>query len=50
VSKRLLARAFDLPFEAFREEMEAGFRRCLESAEHRAAMDAIRRRPKGPAR
>jgi enoyl-CoA hydratase/carnithine racemase len=44
-SKRLLARAFDLPFEAFRREMEAGFRLCLESAEHRSAMDEIRNRP-----
>lgn len=50
VSKRLLARAFDLPFGAFRREMEAGFRLCLDSAEHRAAMDEIRRRRKGPAR
>ena len=50
VSKRLLARAFDLPFDAFRREMEAGFRLCLDSAEHRAAMDEIRQRRKGPAR
>lgn len=50
VSKRLLARAFDLPFDDFRREMEAGFRLCLDSAEHRAAMDEIRRRRKGPAR
>ncbi len=50
VSKRLLARAFDLPFDAFRREMEAGFRLCLDSAEHRAAMDEIRRRKKGPTR
>jgi len=50
VSKRLLARAFDLPFDAFRREMEAGFRLCLDSPEHRAAMDEIRRRRKGPAR
>jgi enoyl-CoA hydratase/carnithine racemase len=50
VSKGLLARAFDLPFDAFRREMEAGFRLCLDSAEHRAAMDEIRRRRKGPAR
>jgi enoyl-CoA hydratase/carnithine racemase len=49
-SKRLLARAFDLPFEAFRQEMEAAFRLCLDSAEHRAAMDEIRHRPKGSAR
>ena len=50
VSKALLARAFDLPFDAFRREMEAGFRLCLDSEEHRAAMDEIRRRRKGPAR
>jgi enoyl-CoA hydratase/carnithine racemase len=49
-SKRLLARAFDLPFDAFRREMEAAFRLCLDSAEHRAAMDEIRQRRKGPAR
>jgi enoyl-CoA hydratase/carnithine racemase len=41
-SKRLLARAFDLEFDAFRREMEAGFRECLASPEHRAAMDGIR--------
>ena len=41
-SKRLLARAFDLEFDAFRREMEAGFRECLASPEHRAAMDDIR--------
>jgi enoyl-CoA hydratase/carnithine racemase len=50
VSKSLLARAFDLPFDPFRREMEAGFRLCLDSAEHRGAMDEIRRRRKGPAR
>jgi enoyl-CoA hydratase/carnithine racemase len=50
VSKALLARAFDLPFDTFRREMEAGFRLCLDSAEHRAAMDEIRPRRKGPAR
>lgn len=49
VSKRLLARAFDLEFDAFRREMEAGLRDCLASAEHRAAMDEIRHRMKGPA-
>src|SRR6185295_7785670 len=48
ISKHLLARAFDLPFDDFRREMEAGFRLCLDSAEHRAAMDEIRRRRKGP--
>jgi enoyl-CoA hydratase/carnithine racemase len=50
VSKALLARAFDLPFDAFRREMEVGFRLCLESEEHRAAMDEIRQRRKGPER
>lgn len=50
VSKALLARAFDLPFEAFRREMEAGFRQCLDSAEHRAAMDELRARRRGPTR
>jgi len=48
-SKQLLARAFDLPFDAFRREMEAAFRLCLDSAEHRAAMDAIRDRMRGSA-
>jgi enoyl-CoA hydratase/carnithine racemase len=48
VSKRLLARAFDLPFDAFRAEMEAGFRLCLESEEHRAAMEEIRSRRERP--
>lgn len=41
-SKRLMARAFELEFDAFRREMDAGFRECLGSAEHRAAMDGIR--------
>ncbi len=49
VSKWLMARAFDLPFDAFRREMEAGLRDCLASPEHRAAMDEIRHRMKGPA-
>jgi enoyl-CoA hydratase/carnithine racemase len=49
VSKRLMARAFDLEFDAFRREMEAGLRDCLASPEHRAAMDEIRHRRKGPA-
>ena len=44
VSKQLLARAFDLPFGAFRRRMEAGLRECLASPEHRAAMAAIRSR------
>jgi enoyl-CoA hydratase/carnithine racemase len=41
-SKRLMARAFDLEFDQFRREMEAGLRECVASAEHRAAMDHIR--------
>lgn len=49
-SKRLLAGAFDVPFDAFRREMEAGLRECLASAEHRTAMDEIRHRIKRPAR
>jgi enoyl-CoA hydratase/carnithine racemase len=44
VSKRLVARAFDLSFDEFRAAMEAGFATCLASDEHRAAMDAIRAR------
>jgi enoyl-CoA hydratase/carnithine racemase len=41
-SKRLMARAFDLDFDAFRRQMETGLRECLDSAEHQAAMDEIR--------
>jgi enoyl-CoA hydratase/carnithine racemase len=43
-SKALTARAFDLEFDAFRREMEARFKVCLASEEHRRAMDAIRAR------
>jgi enoyl-CoA hydratase/carnithine racemase len=43
-SKALTARAFDLEFDAFRREMEAQFRVCLDSDEHRAAMDVLRAR------
>jgi enoyl-CoA hydratase/carnithine racemase len=43
-SKRLAARAFDLAFDDFRREMQAEFKACLESAEHRRAMGAIRER------
>jgi enoyl-CoA hydratase/carnithine racemase len=43
-SKRLMARAFDLDFESFRRQMEAGLAECLASPEQRAAMDEIRRR------
>ena len=49
-SKRLLARAFDLEFDAFRREMEAGFRECLASPEHRAAMDDVRASMEKPTR
>ena len=49
-SKRLMARAFDLEFDAFRREMEAGFRECLGSPEHRAAMEGIRAGLGGPRR
>ena len=48
-SKRLTARAFDADFETFRREMEAEFRRCLASDDHRRAMEAlaaIQRRPR----
>jgi hypothetical protein len=37
-----MAQAFDLDFDAFRALMEAGFRECLASPEHAAAMDEIR--------
>jgi enoyl-CoA hydratase/carnithine racemase len=43
-SKALAARAFDLGFDAFRREMEAHFKVCLDSDEHREAMQAIRAR------
>jgi enoyl-CoA hydratase/carnithine racemase len=42
--KRLTARAFDLGFDAFRREMQEHFETCLESHEHRHAMEAIRAR------
>ncbi|MBI2206007.1 MAG: enoyl-CoA hydratase/isomerase family protein [Candidatus Rokubacteria bacterium] len=41
VSKRLVPRAFDLPFDDFRREMQAGLADCFASDEHRAAMAAI---------
>ena len=44
VSKRLTPTAFDVPFDAFRTQMEAGLAACLASDEHRIAMDAIRAR------
>lgn len=43
-SKSLTARAFDLEFDGFRREMQAHFTTCLDSDEHRAAMQAIRER------
>ena len=43
-SKRLSARAFDLPFDEFRRQMQAEFQVCLDSDEHTRAMDAIRAR------
>jgi len=42
-SKSLTARAFDLDFDAFREQMQASLRVCLASEEHRQAMEAVRR-------
>lgn len=48
--KRLMARAFDLEFDPFRREMEAGFRECLASPEHRAAMDDVRAGMEKPTR
>ena len=43
-SKVLAARAFELSFDAFRREMQAHFKGCLDSDEHRRAMDEIRAR------
>lgn len=43
-SKVLTARAFDLPFDAFRQDMQAHFKVCLDSEEHRRAMEAIQAR------
>jgi enoyl-CoA hydratase/carnithine racemase len=37
-SKRLSARAFDLDFDTFRRQMEAEFKACLGSDDHRQAM------------
>ena len=42
--KRLTARAFDLDFDAFRREMQDHFKTCLDSDEHRRAMDVLRAR------
>jgi enoyl-CoA hydratase/carnithine racemase len=41
-SKRLLGRAFDVDLDTFRAEMQAHFRVCLESDDHRRAMAALR--------
>jgi enoyl-CoA hydratase/carnithine racemase len=41
-SKALTARAFDVPFDEFRQEMQAQFKVCLDSDEHRRAMETIR--------
>jgi enoyl-CoA hydratase len=46
-SKLLTARAFDLDLDAFRTEMQAHFKVCLDSEEHRRAMDSIRTRRRG---
>jgi enoyl-CoA hydratase/carnithine racemase len=43
-SKALTGRAFDLDFDAFREAMQDRFKACLDSEEHRRAMDALRAR------
>jgi enoyl-CoA hydratase len=43
-SKLLTGRAFDLDLETFRLQMQAHFKVCLDSEEHRQAMDAIRAR------
>jgi enoyl-CoA hydratase/carnithine racemase len=43
-SRRLLNQAFDADFDAFRRAMQASFRVCLASDEHRRAMDEIRAR------
>lgn len=43
-SKRLLGRAFDLPFDEFRALMQKEFEGCLASEEHRRAMEALRPR------
>jgi enoyl-CoA hydratase/carnithine racemase len=42
--KQLTARAFDLEFDAFRHEMQEHFKICLDSDEHRRAMELIRAR------
>src|SRR5437879_8593056 len=46
-SKRLTTRAFDLDVETFRKEMQVALAACVESPEHRRAMEAIRARKRG---
>ena len=46
-SKRLTTRAFDLDVETFRKEMEVALTACVESPEHRRAMEAILARKRG---
>ena len=46
-SKTLATRAFDLDFATFRKEMQTAFAGCLDSDEHRHAMEEIRARRKG---
>ncbi len=46
-SKRLTTRAFDLDVETFRKEMDVALAACVESPEHRRAMEAIRARKRG---
>jgi len=41
-SKRLTTRAFDLDVETFRKEMHVALAACVESPEHRRAMEEIR--------
>jgi len=41
-SKRLTTRAFDLDVETFRKEMQVALAACVESPEHRRAMEEIR--------
>jgi len=43
-SKRLTTRAFDVDFETFRKEMQVALAGCVESPEHRRAMEAIRQK------
>jgi enoyl-CoA hydratase/carnithine racemase len=47
-SKRLSARAFDLEFDTFRRQMEAEFKICLGSDDHRRAMQAYAAEKRSP--